>query len=126
MVMLGAMIVRSETPGDEPAVYEVIAAAFSQIEEANLVESLRATGDLEVSLVAEDDHKIIAHVALSKMKSPLRALALAPVSVIPPRQRQGIGTRLVRDALSRAEGCRLGSNLRLRWAKILSTFRLLR
>jgi putative acetyltransferase len=103
MMILDAMIVRSETPEDQPAVYEVIAAAFSQIVEANLVDSLRANGDLEVSLVAEHDHEIIAHLALSKMNAPFRALALAPVSVIPPRQRQGIGTRLVRDALSRAK-----------------------
>ncbi len=97
------MIVRSETPEDQPEVYEVVAAAFNQIEEADLVASLRDAGDIEVSLVAEDAHKIMGHVALSKMSAPFRALALAPVSVIPSRQRQGIGTRLVMDALRRAK-----------------------
>jgi putative acetyltransferase len=39
---------------------------------------------------------------LSRMKAPLRALGLAPVSVTPDRQRSGIGSLLIRTALERA------------------------
>ncbi len=39
---------------------------------------------------------------LSKMEAPFPALALAPVSVIPARQREGIGTALIERAVNRA------------------------
>ncbi len=96
------MIVRGETRADQPAVYAVVAAAFARADEARLVEALRDAGDIELSLVAELDRRIIGHLALSRMTAPLPALALAPVSVIPSRQGQGVGARLIGRAVGLA------------------------
>lgn len=94
--------VRDETPRDWKAVYQVVSSAFGQSVEAELVEKLRQTGESAISLVAEEDGQIVGHVLLSKMDAPFPALALAPVSVIPTRQRLGIGSVLVNRAVNRA------------------------
>lgn len=96
------MIIRPETPHDIDAIHRVITDAFGQSDEADLVGALRHAGDAIVSLVAEEDGEIVGHVLLSKMEAPFRALALAPLAVTPDRQRSGIGSTLVRDALHRA------------------------
>jgi len=54
-----------------------------------------------------DASGVIAHVLLSWVGvdggSRTRILNLTPMSVRPDRQRSGVGTRLIRDALGRAE-----------------------
>jgi putative acetyltransferase len=94
--------VRDESPRDWKAVYQVVSSAFGQLAEAELVEKLREGGDSAVSLVAEEDGQIVGHVLLSRMDAPFPALALAPVSVIPTRQRSGIGSALVKRAVNSA------------------------
>ena len=69
---------------------------------ARLVGELRAAGDLTASYVAEVDGRIAAHVALSHLRSPARALALAPLAVRPAMQRRKLGSALVRAALADA------------------------
>lgn len=96
------MIVRDEEPADARAVRALVAAAFGRDAEADLVDRLRADGDAAIALVAVADGAVAGHVLLSRMRAPFRALALAPVSVAPDRQRRGIGSRLVRTALDRA------------------------
>jgi putative acetyltransferase len=98
-----AMIdVRDESPGDWKAVYEVVSSAFGRVSEAELAEALREAGDSVVSLVADDDGQVVGHLLLSKMDAPFSALALAPVSVLPTRQRNGIGSALIKRAVSKA------------------------
>lgn len=97
--MLG---VRDEKPEDRESVYQVVSSAFGGAAEAALVDQLRSDGDAIFSLVAEEDGLIVGHVLLSRMTAPFPALALAPVSVIPSRQRRGIGSMLVEGAVSRA------------------------
>lgn len=94
--------IRDETPQDWKAVYQVISSAFLKSAEAELVQDLREAGDSVISLVAEEDGQIVGHVLLSKMDAPFPALALAPISVIPTRQRRGIGTALIMSAVNRA------------------------
>jgi putative acetyltransferase len=99
-----AMIsIRDEKPQDWRGVYQAISSAFAQSAEAELVEELRKAGDSVISLVAEEDGQIVGHVLLSKMEAPFAALALAPVSVIPTRQRRGIGSALIKRAVDRAQ-----------------------
>jgi putative acetyltransferase len=97
------MIIRDEELSDVRAVGDVIRAAFGRGAEAALVDRLRADGDSVISLVAVDRDRVVGHVMLSKMTAPLRALGLAPVSVRPDRQRSGVGSSLVREALARAQ-----------------------
>lgn len=97
------MILRDTTPADHPAVRRLLAAAFGQPAEAELVEALRASGDAAVGLVADLDGVIIGHILLSVLQAPQKCLALAPVAVAPERQNQGTGSALVRAALDRAK-----------------------
>lgn len=96
------MIVRDEKPGDARAVRSVVTAAFNQPAEADLIEALARDGDVEVSLVGDEDGRVVGHVLLSRMTAPFRALALAPVSVVPDRQGAGIGSTLIHAAIARA------------------------
>jgi putative acetyltransferase len=96
------MIVRDEEDADRGAIREIVTAAFGQSEEADLVDWLRADGDSVISLVADDEGEIVGHVLFSRIKSALRALGMAPVSVLPGRQGSGIGSQLVRAGLERA------------------------
>jgi putative acetyltransferase len=90
---------------------EVVRAAFVRHpdEVASLVERIRASEHFipELALVAEDSSGVIAHVMLSWVGveggSRTRILNLSPMSVRPDLQRVGVGTRLIRDALGRAE-----------------------
>lgn len=101
--------IRDEEPADIAAIHRVVEAAFQQSMEADLVDRLRADGDAVISLVAEEDGEIVGHVLFSPMSAPFPALGLAPVSVLPGRQNQGIGSVLIREGLKRAEsrGCRV-------------------
>ncbi|MDP6367491.1 MAG: N-acetyltransferase [Nitrospinota bacterium] len=98
------MIVRAETRHDVAAVRKVVEAAFDQVAEADLVDALRATGAAAISMVADDGGEIVGHVLFSKLQAPESCLALAPVSVTPRRQNQGVGSMLVRAGLAAAKG----------------------
>jgi putative acetyltransferase len=96
------MNIRDENSADWNVVYDVIASAFGQPAEAKLVAALREAGDTVISLVAEEEGRIFGHVLLSRMEAPFPALALAPLSVVPARQRNGIGSALIKCAVERA------------------------
>ncbi len=102
--------IRTETPGDIHAVHELNRLAFGQNDEAALVEALRAGGYGVASLVAEHGGSIVGHILFSHLAIELdgkaiEAAALAPMAVLPDRQRAGIGSALVRAGL---EACRAG------------------
>jgi putative acetyltransferase len=94
--------IRPEVPTDHADIHAVVVVAFHRCEEARLVDQLRADGDHVISLVALEAHRIVGHILLSRMIAPFPALGLAPVAVLPNRQRSGIGSRLVRAALESA------------------------
>jgi putative acetyltransferase len=97
--------IRAEGPEDADAIRRVNDLAFEQPLEGRLVEALRADGAAFVSLVAESGGAIIGHILFSPVTveggSPAgAAVALAPMAVVPDRQRQGVGSRLVREGLA--------------------------
>ena len=94
--------VRLETPEDRAAVWSVVADAFDTRAEADLVDRLRADGDVVYSLVGCEDGVVVSHVLFSRMAAPFRALGLAPVATSASHRRQGIAARLIEDGLARA------------------------
>lgn len=97
------MRIRDETANDAAAIRQVVEGAFGQAAEADLVEALRQSVEAVFSLVAEDDSELVAHILFSKLQAPNQCLALAPISVLPSRQKQGIGIQLVQAGLARAK-----------------------
>lgn len=106
--MIDQMQIRPATPGDHTAIHAVVAAAFGQPDEADLVDALRADGDALVELVAEADGAVVGHILFSPLATDTdaRFAALAPLSVQPGRQKDGLGTWLMETGheLLRAAG----------------------
>lgn len=102
------MTIRPEQNDDREAIWSVNRAAFETDAEADLVDALRQGGFVEISLVAEVDGEIVGHVLFSRLPiiteaGIVDAVSLAPMAVLPGRQRQGIGSRLVKAGL---QACR--------------------
>ena len=97
------MFIRLATPRDHARVADLIEAAFGQHDEALLVDALRKEGRVAYEWVATQMEEPVGHLVLSKLKSPKHCLALAPVSVGPDHQGEGIGSALINAALEQAE-----------------------
>ena len=101
------MHIRTERPEDIPGIRHVNQAAFDTAAEADLVEALRQQAHPIVSLVAVDGEAVMGHILFSPMtllsRADMQIMGLAPMAVLPGRQRQGIGSALVRTGL---EECR--------------------
>jgi putative acetyltransferase len=105
------LLVRPQEADEEAAVRSVVAAAFGHHDGvAGLVDALRESWAWvdALSLVADEDGDVVGHVLLTKaiLDAPERlvdVLVLSPLSVRPDRQRDGIGTALVRAAARAAE-----------------------
>jgi putative acetyltransferase len=106
------VVIRSETDTDIDAIREVTVSAFMTLEisghtEQFIIEALRAAGFLTLSLVAEVDGRVTGHIAFSPVTisdGSMNWYGLGPVSVLPEYQRQGIGTALIEEGLSRLKG----------------------
>ena len=107
---LNHLHIRQETSADYQAVSRVVAAAFGRENEARLVERLRETPNYvpELSLVAEEDGAIVGHVMFTyvTLDDDERVLCLAPLSVTPERQKDGIGGALIKEGAARADALR--------------------
>jgi putative acetyltransferase len=79
------MIVRAERPDDAAAIRAVHTASFPTALEARLVDALRAAGRLCLSLVAEEEGRVVGHVGFSpvSLAGTAAGAGLAPVAVLP-------------------------------------------
>ena len=104
------MLIRQETHHDFETVYTLIKLAFKSAEhsdghEQDLVTALRKSPAFvpELALVAVIDKQIVGHILFTEAKvGPQSVLVLAPLSVHPAFQRQGIGTILMAESHKKA------------------------
>jgi putative acetyltransferase len=103
--------IRPERTEDAPRIRHVNELAFGQPAEANLVERLRQACTDSLSLVAVDDavvgHILFTPVVVESEGRRVLGVGLGPMAVLPDRQRQGMGSQLVRGGLDilRERGC---------------------
>ena len=117
------MKIRQEERKDHKEVYKLIKEAFATAEHADgneqdLAEALRKSRAFvpELSLVAEEDGEIIGHILFTEAKvGEDRVLALAPLSVKPGYQRQGVGAALIR------QGHKIAGELGYSWSLVLGS-----
>ena len=101
------LVIRDEEPADAASVHALNVAAFATEAEALLVDALRASGRLTLSLVAAQGAAVVGHIAFSPLTVTrsdgriLEGVGLGPMAVAPARQRSGIGTRLLMAGLAR-------------------------
>lgn len=112
------ILIRSEKSTDIDVIEQVTIAAFdgkwySDQTEHLVVNRLREAGAMSVSLVTEVDGKVVGHIAFSVVSindEDKGWFGLGPVSVAPEFQKQGVGSKLIREGLSMikekgAKGC---------------------
>ena len=115
--------IRRERPEDSAAIYALTKRAFNGMpyaggDEQDVIDRLRASGRLVLSLVAVMNAQVVGHIAFSTAllsDSKDTWLALGPVSVTPSHQRSGIGSALINTGLEEIEkqgalGCILTGN----------------
>jgi len=98
------IVIRPEQPEDNAVIRQINEQAFGQRAEANLVDALRRNEKVTLSLVADDNGRVVGHILFSPVVidaegKQLRGVGLAPMAVSPERQNEGIGSRLVEWAL---------------------------
>nr|WP_174506463.1 N-acetyltransferase [Acinetobacter sp. Marseille-Q1620] len=112
------VLIRKEKAEDIDDIFKLIETAFQNQPYAThteqfIVNALRASSELTLSLVATEQQKIIGQVAISPVTISSGATdwyGLGPISVLPERQHQGIGSLLMQAALNKlkqinAQGC---------------------
>lgn len=117
------VVIRREEEKDYGAVEALVRRAFETAEHADgteqdLVRALRkGTAYLPaLSLVAEIDGRPVGHILFTKAEvGGVEVLALAPLSVLPEYQRQGVGTALIRA------GHQIAGELGYGWSVVLGS-----
>ncbi len=107
------MLIRNEEEKDWAAVHALNASAFETSAEANLVDALRERAQPVVSIVAENNKKVVGHIMFSPISltghPDIKIMGLAPMAVAPEHQRKGIGSALVRVGLERCKQLGFGA-----------------
>ena len=110
--------IREEAPEDVSLINAVTVAAFlnaphTSHTEQHIVNALRCSGALTMSLVAELDGVLVGHIALSPVSisdGSTHWFGLGPISVLPAHQGHGVGSALIAAVLAAlrqqgAQGC---------------------
>ena len=112
------LILRNEQAQDVDAIFKLTESAFKNAEHTDhteqfIVNALRKTQQLTLSIVAEREQQLIGHVAISPVEISSKTsdwYGLGPISVAPEYQQQGVGSALMQYSLQQlkqlgAAGC---------------------
>ena len=97
--------IRQEQERDIEAVRNLNRIAFDGPAEAQVVDKLREVCDDLISIVAVEDDEVVGHILFSSVtiengNNVIRGMGLAPLAVLPNRQKTGIGSALVERGLA--------------------------
>lgn len=100
-------MIRSETSDDIAGITKVLTSAFNKEAESLLVQELRVTREFitNFSFVIEIENQLVGYllrypIDIKNVHNAIKSLTLAPMAIIPDKQRQGYGGELVNHALS--------------------------
>lgn len=96
----GAIKLRPAQAADNRAIEEVHLASFETGAEAKLAGALERDGSIVLSLVAATNDEIAGSIIFSRLLvdgRDQRAVALAPLAVLPHHRRKGVAALLVRE-----------------------------
>lgn len=98
--------IRQAREDDADAITALNDVAFGGPDEARIITQLAADGDSLYSLVAHDDRTILGHIQFFRILVDGQDVAagLGPMSVVPERQKSGIGSGLIRFGLQLMAG----------------------
>ena len=120
------MKIRPETEKDKIAIQEINQSAFETFAEAALVDTLREQCHPIISLIAEEDRKVVGHIMFSPVtlsgSSDLKIMGLAPMAVLPKYQQKSIGSALVQAGLDECKKLGFGAVVVLGHTKYYSRF----
>lgn len=99
--------IRNEQNTDIQAIFDLTQKAFNDLEHSShteqfIVNALRESKQLTLSLVAEINNQVVGHIAFSPVRISDETTGwydLGPVSVLPEFQGKGIGSKLIRSGL---------------------------
>jgi len=100
--------IQEETEQNLQGIRLVHRLAFQRDDEAEVVDRLRENCPVFISLVAKIGDKVIGHVLFTPARLiqnqgwSIEGLGLAPLAVLPEYQKQGVGTGLCVEGLTRA------------------------
>ncbi|WP_421186673.1 GNAT family N-acetyltransferase [Aeromonas enteropelogenes] len=105
------IMIRPETGADHDAIEAVTAAAFLKAphtdhNEQLIVRDLRQAGALSLSLVAEQEGRVVGHLCFSPVTitdGSQNWFGLGPISVLPELHGKGIGSHLMAEGLAALE-----------------------
>jgi putative acetyltransferase len=104
------VVVRPEREADYEAISEVVRLAFRSHVEERIVRDIRSSDYYipALALVATADDRVVGHVMVSHTDLDTagvrhRIAMLSPLAVHPGEQGKGIGSRLVREVIERAD-----------------------
>jgi putative acetyltransferase len=104
---LKKLLLRPESAHDHGAIFDLVRRAFGNREtESKLVDLIRDRGNARLATVAEEQGELVGYVLGSPLtldpRAPLKCIGIGPVAVIPQRQKDGIGSQLMRHAIQLA------------------------
>lgn len=112
------MLIRNEADIDASTICRVVTEAMKLLPqstgtEAAIVERLRAENALSLSIVAEEEGKVVGYLAASRalIGSAEGWGLIGPVAVQPSRHYQGIGSALMAEAIVRLRESCIGAVL---------------
>lgn len=97
--MSGSLEVRESARDDAVAIEALYPHAFPDEDLVPLVKALLRDPDNVLSLVATQESKVVGHGAFTRCSvtgSDVQAALLGPLAVAPDRQRQGVGSAIIR------------------------------
>jgi len=94
--------IRHSKPKDQEVIRAIETEAFGRVAEAILVDQLVPAPEYTISLLAFCDGKAVGHILLTEIEAPVKALALAPLAVVPSFREMQVGSDLVRAGIKEA------------------------